>query len=137
MRARTSCHKTFVGDGRFRHEGRNLLLLIPAAEGFEPFLLHDGSYANLETIEDVFTVGLNRAVTVLADKQAKGPSGRGTPAALKDLGEVVQHPCGQRIGCIRIDLKPTPVHSEPTFLPHRIGMLEPVQGIGEVFSGPI
>ncbi|MBO9098130.1 MULTISPECIES: type I DNA topoisomerase [unclassified Rhizobium] len=58
---------------------------------YGPFLLHDGSYANLETIEDVFTVGLNRAVTVLADKQAKGPSGRGTPAALKDLGD---HPDG-------------------------------------------
>jgi DNA topoisomerase-1 len=58
---------------------------------YGPFLLHDGSYANLETIEDVFTVGLNRAVTVLAEKQSKGPSGRGTPAALKDLGD---HPDG-------------------------------------------
>jgi DNA topoisomerase-1 len=60
---------------------------------YGPFLLHDGSYANLETIEDVFSVGLNRAVTVIAEKQSKGPGGRGrgTPAALKELGD---HPDG-------------------------------------------
>ncbi len=58
---------------------------------YGPFLLHDGSYANLETVEDVFTVGLNRAVTVLAEKQSKAGGGRGTPAALKDLGA---HPDG-------------------------------------------
>src|SRR5690606_23304082 len=44
------------------------------------------------SIEDVFSIGLNRAVSVLAEKQAKG-KGRngGAPAALKDLGE---HPDG-------------------------------------------
>src|SRR5690606_29237301 len=53
----------------------------------------DGTYANLESIEDVFSIGLNRAVSVIAEKQAKGRGGRngGTPAALKDLGE---HPDG-------------------------------------------
>ncbi|MBC8131173.1 MAG: type I DNA topoisomerase [Rhizobiaceae bacterium] len=54
---------------------------------YGPFLQHDGAYANLETIEDVFTVGLNRAVTVIAEKKEKGPRGRGTPAALATLGE--------------------------------------------------
>ena len=57
---------------------------------FGPFLLHDGSYANLETAEDVFTVGLNRAVDLLAQKKARGFS-RPKPGALKDLGE---HPGG-------------------------------------------
>jgi len=64
--------------------------MISAGLGrYGPFLLHDGKYANLETIEDVFTVGINRAVSVLAEKQAKGPGGRGrsAPAALKELGE--------------------------------------------------
>lgn len=62
---------------------------------YGPFLLHDGKYANLESIEDVFTVGLNRAVTVLAEKASKGPSSRGgTPAALKELGD---HPSGGAI----------------------------------------
>jgi DNA topoisomerase-1 len=61
---------------------------------YGPFLLHDGKYANLESIEDVFSIGLNRAVVVIAEKAAKGPGGRGSgsaPAALKDLGE---HPNG-------------------------------------------
>ena len=65
---------------------------------YGPFLLHDGSYANLETIEDVFSIGLNRAVTVLAEKQSKVAAGggrtRGTPAALKELGD---HPDGGTI----------------------------------------
>lgn len=58
--------------------------MISAGLGrYGPFLLHDGSYANLESIEDVFAIGLNRAVTVIAEKQSKGPGrGRsGTPAA--------------------------------------------------------
>ncbi|MGN6551661.1 MAG: type I DNA topoisomerase [Pararhizobium sp.] len=67
--------------------------MISAGIGrYGPFLLHDGAYANLESVEDVFSVGLNRAVTVIAEKKAKGPGrGRGTPAALKELGE---HPDG-------------------------------------------
>ncbi|MFB2552278.1 type I DNA topoisomerase [Ensifer soli] len=60
---------------------------------YGPFLLHDGKYANLESIEDVFSVGLNRAVAVLADKAAGGGKGRGrtAAAALKELGN---HPEG-------------------------------------------
>ncbi|WP_420409078.1 type I DNA topoisomerase [Hoeflea sp.] len=67
--------------------------MISAGIGrYGPFVLHDGTYANLESVEDVFSIGLNRAVTVLAEKQAKGPGrGRGTPAALKTLGD---HPDG-------------------------------------------
>ncbi|MCD1266194.1 DNA topoisomerase I [Shinella sumterensis] len=68
--------------------------MISAGLGrYGPFLLHDGGYANLETVEDVFSIGLNRAVSVIADKASKGPGGRGrgTPAALKTLGD---HPDG-------------------------------------------
>ncbi|WP_193178425.1 type I DNA topoisomerase [Oricola nitratireducens] len=63
--------------------------MISAGIGrYGPFVLHDGTYANLESVEDVFSIGLNRAVTVLAEKVAKGPGrGRSTPAALKELGE--------------------------------------------------
>lgn len=62
---------------------------------YGPFLLHDGSYANLESIEDVFSIGLNRAVTVIAEKAAAGPGrGRKAATALKDLGE---HPDGGKI----------------------------------------
>ncbi|WP_279479567.1 type I DNA topoisomerase [Aureimonas sp. SK2] len=54
---------------------------------YGPFLQHDGAYANLESIEDVLTVGLNRAVTVIAEKKERGGRGRSTPAALATLGE--------------------------------------------------
>ena len=60
---------------------------------YGPFILHDGTYANLEGIEEVFSVGLNRAVTLLAEKAAGGKSRfqRAKPTVLKDLGE---HPDG-------------------------------------------
>ncbi|WP_152047897.1 type I DNA topoisomerase [Aureimonas psammosilenae] len=54
---------------------------------YGPFLQHDGAYANLETIEDVLTIGLNRAVTVIAEKKEKGARSRSTPAAIATLGE--------------------------------------------------
>ncbi len=56
---------------------------------YGPFILHDGMYANLESMEEVFSVGINRAVALLAEK-AKGGKGRfQRPKAkvLKDLGE--------------------------------------------------
>ena len=71
--------------------------MISAGIGrYGPFVLHDGTYANLESVEDVFSIGLNRAVSVIAEKQLKGRGGRngGTPAALKSLGE---HPDGGEI----------------------------------------
>ena len=39
---------------------------------YGPFILHDGTYANLPDVEEVFTVGLNRAVDLLAQKKAGG-----------------------------------------------------------------
>ena len=68
--------------------------MISAGLGrYGPFVLHDGTYANLESIEDVFAIGLNRAVSVIAEKALKGKGGRngGTPAALNELGD---HPDG-------------------------------------------
>jgi DNA topoisomerase I len=43
---------------------------------FGPFVKHDKTYASLEAGDEVFDVGLNRAVTLIAEKVAKGP-GRG------------------------------------------------------------
>ena len=72
--------------------------MITAGIGrYGPFVQHDGTYANLESVEDVFSIGLNRAVTIIAEKQnrfARNGSGRGTPAALKELGD---HPDGGKI----------------------------------------
>jgi DNA topoisomerase-1 len=52
---------------------------------FGPYVAHDGIYASLPSPEDVFEIGLNHAVTLLAEKKAKGPGRRGAQT-LKDLG---------------------------------------------------
>ena len=61
--------------------------MITAGLGrYGPFVLHAGTYANVSDIDEVFEVGLNRAVALLAEKRA-GRAGRGAAAApLKDLG---------------------------------------------------
>jgi DNA topoisomerase-1 len=43
---------------------------------FGPFVRHEKTYASLEAGDEVFDIGLNRAVTLIAEKVAKGPSGR-------------------------------------------------------------
>jgi DNA topoisomerase I len=52
---------------------------------YGPFVEHDGKYANLDGVDEVFTVGPNRAISLLAEKR----SGRQRQAAsaLKELGE--------------------------------------------------
>ena len=62
--------------------------MISAGLGrYGPFIMHDGTYANVSDIEEVFDIGLNRAVTLLAEKRAGRPGGRGAATApLKDLG---------------------------------------------------
>ncbi len=40
---------------------------------FGPYVRHGKTYANLNSPEEVFSVGLNRAVTLIAEKRAKGP----------------------------------------------------------------
>ncbi len=40
---------------------------------FGPYVQHGKTYANLEPGDDVFHIGLNRAVTLIAEKLAKGP----------------------------------------------------------------
>ena len=57
---------------------------------YGPFILHAGTYANVADIEEVFDIGLNRAVTLLAEKRAGGARGRG--AATTPLKELGAHP---------------------------------------------
>jgi len=65
---------------------------------FGPYIMHQLSddakptYANLKDPNDVFEIGMNRAVELLAEKRAKGP-GRGGAAA-KPLKELGDHPDG-------------------------------------------
>ncbi len=68
--------------------------LVEAGIGrYGPYVKHGRVYANLPEVDEVFTIGMNRAVEVLAQKASRG--GRAAaPAALRDLGE---HPDGGKI----------------------------------------
>ena len=50
---------------------------------YGPFILSDGKYANLPDVEEVFTVGLNRAVDLLAEKAKGGFKRAGSVAAIQ------------------------------------------------------
>ena len=57
---------------------------------FGPYVKHGKTYANIDSNEDVLTVGLNRAVTLIADKKANPGRGRRFGA---DPGKVLgEHP---------------------------------------------
>jgi DNA topoisomerase-1 len=66
--------------------------MVEAAIGrFGPYVKHGSVYANIPDVEEVFTIGMNRAVEVLAQKLA-GRRGSAVPVEpLRDLGE---HPDG-------------------------------------------
>ncbi|WP_420397464.1 type I DNA topoisomerase [Nioella sp.] len=61
---------------------------------FGPYVMHTAAdadkptYANLRDPNDVFEIGMNRAVELLAEKRSRGPGrGRTAVAPLKELGE--------------------------------------------------
>ena len=63
-------------------------MILAGLGRYGPYVQHDKTYASLETIDEVFEIGLNRAVTLLAEKRAGAGSrpGRGQAAALAELG---------------------------------------------------
>jgi DNA topoisomerase-1 len=67
--------------GKHPEDGKPILAGIGR---FGPFVQHDGTYANLPSVDEVFEVGVNRAVDLIATKRA-GRRG-GEAAALKELG---------------------------------------------------
>ena len=61
--------------------------MITAGLGrYGPFVLHAGTYANVSDIDEVFEVGINRAVALLAEKRAGRPGRGSATAPLKELG---------------------------------------------------
>lgn len=54
---------------------------------FGPFILHDGTYVNFKEVEEMFEIGLNRAVSMLAEKRANPGRGRSRGKVVKDLGK--------------------------------------------------
>ncbi|RFP87349.1 type I DNA topoisomerase [Rhodobacteraceae bacterium 63075] len=65
---------------------------------YGPYVMHQlpddakPTYANLKDPDDVFEIGMNRAVELLAEKRAN--PGRGRSAAAKPLKELGEHPDG-------------------------------------------
>jgi len=59
---------------------------------FGPFVRHGSTYANIAEAEEVFTIGMNRAVELLAQKAQR--AGRGRGAAVQPLRELGAHPDG-------------------------------------------
>jgi len=54
---------------------------------YGPYVKHNKTYANLKDPEEVFTLGMNRAVELIAEKIANPGRGRTAQKALKELGE--------------------------------------------------
>ncbi len=85
---------------------------ITAALGqYGPYVKHEKTYANLPNWEDIFTIGLNHAVSLIADKVA-GKGGRfqrAAPAVIKELGE---HPEGGPIQILNGRYGPYVTHNK-------------------------
>jgi DNA topoisomerase-1 len=102
---RASLPKGWVPDGMTLEKALTLLSLprligphpedgepVEAAIGrYGPYVKHGRTYANLPDVEEVFTIGMNRAVEVLATKFSKA---RVAATPLKELGD---HPDGGAI----------------------------------------
>ena len=54
---------------------------------YGPFVKHGRLYANLKEVDEVFTIGMNRAVEVLALKASSAGRGSATSKPIKELGE--------------------------------------------------
>jgi DNA topoisomerase-1 len=71
--------------------------LIEAGIGrYGPFVKHGKKYANLPEVDEVFIIGMNRAVEVLASKPERGRAAAAEP--LKELGD---HPDGGALAVMK------------------------------------
>jgi DNA topoisomerase-1 len=62
-------------------------MILAGIGRYGPFVQHNGAYANLSGVDEVFEVGVNRAVALIAEKRGAANARRGgEPTALKDLG---------------------------------------------------
>ncbi|MFN3146898.1 MAG: type I DNA topoisomerase [Paracoccaceae bacterium] len=66
--------------------------MIEAGIGrYGPYVKHGKLYANLPEVDEVFTIGMNRAVEVLAEKASRGRGRTAAAAPLRELGEHPEH----------------------------------------------
>ena len=67
---------------------------IEAAIGpYGPYIRHNKTYANIKDLDEIFNMGLNRAVELIEAKKASG-TGRRSSKVIKNIGD---HPDGGSI----------------------------------------
>ncbi len=59
---------------------------------FGPYVKHGKTYANVPSADELFEIGINRAVTLIAEKRANPRGQRGGGAGAKPLKELGAHP---------------------------------------------
>ena len=64
---------------------------------YGPYVQHLKTYANVPDVNELFEIGLNRAVTLIAEKRAGKGAGRGRGAAAAPLKELGNHTDGNPI----------------------------------------
>ena len=64
---------------------------------YGPYVKHLKTYANVPDVNELFEIGINRAVTLIAEKRAGKGAGRGRGAAIAPLKELGNHPDGEPI----------------------------------------
>jgi DNA topoisomerase-1 len=74
-----------------RHPEDNAPILANLGR-YGPYVQHGKTYANLPGIEDAFEIGLNRAVTLIADKRSGASFKRGGAGSVAPLRELGEHP---------------------------------------------
>jgi DNA topoisomerase-1 len=87
--------------------------IITASLGqYGPYIKHKGTYVNLPQWQDLFTIGPNHAVSMIADKLAGKGGGRfqrAAPTVLKDLGD---HPGGGKVQVLEGKYGPYVAHNK-------------------------
>ena len=87
-------------------------MILAGIGRYGPYVQHNGTYANLPTADEVFEVGINRAVDVLAEKRAgKGAGGR-APAPWPSWAHTP--PMASRSACSPAASAPTSSTAPPT-----------------------
>ncbi len=71
-------------------------MIIANLGRYGPYVKHLNTYASLPDVNELFEVGLNRAVTLIAEKRAGKGGGRGRQA-VAPLREIGKHPDGEAI----------------------------------------
>ena len=64
---------------------------------YGPYVQHIKTYANVPDVNELFEIGLNRAVTLIAEKRAGKGAGRGSGQAAPPLRELGNHTDGEPI----------------------------------------